>query len=81
MARDVFGRRLQKGQTIIMKNVETLPFVIEDVTEITQMTPLGPVDTITIKVKAEFPIRGAGDAPLQLYIVKEPEREASKLVS
>jgi hypothetical protein len=80
MARDALGRRLMRGQMIIMKNVETLPFIIEDVSEITQVTQMGPMDTITIKVRAEFPIRSLGDAPLQLYIIKEPEQEKSKLV-
>jgi len=81
MPKDAFGRKLIKGQTIIMKNVETLPFVIDDIVVVTELTTMGPVDVTTIRLRVDFPIKGMGDAPMQLYIVKEAEREVSKLVS
>jgi hypothetical protein len=81
MAKDLYGRTLKKGQTIVLKNAECIPYEILDVVTMTRLTAQGPIEVTTLKVGAviDIAIVNSG-APMQGFIVKEPETEQKRLV-
>jgi hypothetical protein len=74
MAHDLFGRPLKKGQAIVLKNAECIPYEIVDIVTMTKPTPQGMIEITTLKCVASVDIAIVNNGmPMQGFVVKEPE--------
>ena len=77
MIRDLYGREIKKGQVILLKNVENLPFEVTDVTEgLSVPTPAGmqPLAKVHLVLSFEAQVLGPKGI-IQAFITKQPEEK------
>jgi hypothetical protein len=80
MIRDLFGKEVKKGMRIILKNVEALPFEIQEIGEpVMQPAPVpgGALAVRSIMVALVIPINVVGDqSSINGFVFEGPEKKS-----